>query len=204
MDKYRLEVQGLIEQLTIEKQFVFAILCCERLFENYVVFSSKYKWGNVGDLKISIDTLVKYIENKYFDKDEILFLIRKIDKATPNTEDFNSILVSFALDACNSIYEALEFILDPQIEKIVDIATFARDTVDMYIQEKNHLAFNDPFFEFKIENDYYMVQEKALQKGQLNFLLLNDLNTYTFKKLRSENLNNQIIDTSIFKYELKD
>jgi len=197
MDPYRNEIKSLIEKLAQRKQSVFSLLCCERLLDNYKIFSLNFKWGDVSELAKGIDCLIRYIENNSFDKDEIKNIIKNISKITPNTEDFDTILVSFALDACNSVYESLNFLLNPNIEKVIDIASFARDTVDMYIQVKDSLDYSDPQFEYKIAKNFYMHQEKERQNKHLGILESNELDEHLINKLRTENKNKKIIDISL-------
>jgi uncharacterized protein YjaG (DUF416 family) len=82
----------------------------------------------------------------------------------PNTEEYDTILSSFALDACTSIYSCICFLLDQETENIIDTAIYARDTVDMFIQENDDMELNDMLFEVKIENNYFMKLEKERQK----------------------------------------
>jgi uncharacterized protein YjaG (DUF416 family) len=50
--------------------------------------------------------------------------------------------VSAALDAGTAVVETLQSLLDGDSKQIVDVASFCRDTVDMYIQERDHLDYN--------------------------------------------------------------
>ena len=135
MDKHRLQIQDLITSLSFQKKLVFAVLVCEKLYPNYVYFSNKNDWVNSEVLENAISNLYQYIyRSDLFSESEIEALIDEINQITPNTEDFEEIFVSFALDACTSILSTLNFILDKNTENIIDVATNATDTVDMFIQ----------------------------------------------------------------------
>jgi uncharacterized protein len=199
MDSYCAYIKKEILVLTDDKKLFFALLCCERLFFNYTAFSKKYNWGTPSKLRDGIDYLLKYFENKQFDKIEIERLMKEIYEITPDTENFSTILASFALRACGSIHESLSFLLDPDITKIVDVASFARDTVDMFIQEKENLEYDDPSFELKIANDSFMVKEKERQSNHLELLFNNELNHELKTKLREDNLKDRLIDLNLIK-----
>lgn len=168
MDKYRDTIENKILLLNTDKKIMFSLLICKRLLPNYIYFSNKFKFGNPSDLESVIFTLFKNLmENK--ENNNIDNLIKKIENNTPNTEDFNTIFVSFALDACTSILSILYYLKDDDINNIVDIATYARDTVDMYIQERDNLIISKEL-EFLIENDILMLNEKKRQLDVINYL----------------------------------
>ncbi len=68
----------------------------------------------------------------------------------PDTENFGTIFCSSALDAANSVSLMLEFILKNDVNHCVTVASLSIDTVDMYIQEMDHLEFNGPESEMKV------------------------------------------------------
>lgn len=54
---------------------------------------------------------------------------------TPDTEqNFKSLLTSAALDAANSVAETLDYVQDESIDHIVWVSSFARDTIDLFVQ----------------------------------------------------------------------
>lgn len=183
MDKFRSEILDLLKSLNFQKQLVFGVLICEKLLPNYTYFSKIMSWGSPDKLQNTIFKIYQYIYNyELFSVDEIQDLIIEIELNTPDTNDFESIFVSFALDSCTSLLSTLTFILDKNIENMVDVASYPRDTVDMYVQEKEDLAIEDKQFELKIEQNYYMQQEKTRQKTVLQ--LLKNMNKISDKELQ--------------------
>ena len=81
----------------------------------------------------------KSVENGRFSVEKIQELIMKCDAVIPDTEEFRSPLTSAALDAGAAILETLKYCLDGNVTRVVDVASLARDTVDMYIQEQSDL-----------------------------------------------------------------
>jgi uncharacterized protein YjaG (DUF416 family) len=169
MDKYRNTIFNEISHLTDKKKIIFCLLICEKLLPNYDFFFSKFNYGDPLSLQ---QIIAKLYENlfKNIDDKNIGSYIASIESITPNTENFNTILVSFALDACTSILSTLFFILDKDIENIIDVATYARDTVDMYIQEKDNLSSNNKDLEILIEQDTFMQDEKNRQLNVIKYL----------------------------------
>jgi uncharacterized protein len=164
MDKYRTEISRLLKPLSFQKQLIFGVLTCEKLYPNYEHFSQNNLWGNGQILQNAISIIYQNVFRKdLFSEDEIQNLIEQVESITPDTEEFESILVSFALDACTSVLSTLNFIIDGETENIIDVATYARDTVDMYIQERDDLDVNDKMIEIKIEQDIFMQREKQRQ-----------------------------------------
>jgi len=69
------------------------------------------------------------------------------------------------------VLEALNFMLDKNISRLNDISSFAIDTVDMYVHERDELNYNTyPLFEEKILNDPLMQKELSIQKGIISYL----------------------------------
>lgn len=160
-----------LKKLDFNKQLVFAYLTCERLYPNYVYFSQNYNFGEPSILRDAIDYLYSNLLENNFDKNTVDNLIKKVDKNTPDTEDFDTAFVSSALDACTAVGDNLDFLIDKDFSRIKSIFSYAIDTVDMYIQEIESLDFNkDKYFQQKIDNHPLMQKELAIQQGIVTFL----------------------------------
>jgi uncharacterized protein len=199
MDKYRDEIKSKLLSISDKGKVLFAVLICERLYPNYVVFQKINNWGNPDVLQEGIALIRQYlIKEDLFESDEINSVIEQVDQITPNTEDFSGITTSFALDACTSVLSTLNFILDKDTEHIADVATYARDTVDMYIQEKGDLDANDPTIETRIEFDSFMIKEKNRQRELLKKLAAIEIINVTDKMIEGLKDLTPIIDLQIF------
>lgn len=160
-----------LANLDFKSQLVFAYLTCERLYPNYVYFASNYHFGDASILRNALDYIYMNIFNNKFDSSKISSLTQQIDKATPETAEFDTILASSALDACTATSETLRFMVDRDFSKIRDISTMATDTVHMYIQVKEHLDYNiDKEFDNKIFSHPLMKREITIQQGIIGFL----------------------------------
>lgn len=159
-----------LEQLDYKAQLTFAYLTCKRLYPNYVYFSKNYNFGNTAPLNNSLIYICDVLldsENENYVREHFSL----IETNTPSPEKFHTVLASSALDACTAIMETLEFIIDKKFRRILDISTFATDSVDMYIQERDDLDYNLPTFEQKIQDDPLMQKEISIQKGIINYLI---------------------------------
>lgn len=161
-----------LKDLDFPKQAAFAYLTCERLYPNYVYFSHNYGFGNTSVLREAIDYIYDNIFEQNADENKIHTIIQKVEKNTPDTDDFNEIFVSSALDTCSCILDSFDFLMDKDFSKIQSIATYGMDTIDMYIQEIENLDFNiDKDYQSKIESHPLMEKEVAIQNGIINFLI---------------------------------
>ena len=149
-----------LKKLGFKKQLIFAYLTCERLYRNYLYFSEHFGFGNPTQLRQAIDFLRENLISQNFNRKQTESLITSIDEITPLPQDYDTILASSAMDACGVVYESLNFLLDAIPSRLSDISTFATDTVDMFIQEEDHLDFNtDKLFFEKIQNHPLMQRE---------------------------------------------
>lgn len=170
-DIFTEDIKKRLLPLSDKARILFAVLICERLYPNYVFFQNLVHWGNHDILQDAISVIRQYLfKDDLFSKEDIEDVMERIDLVTPDTEDFVGITTSFALDACTSIYGTLSYILDKNIDHVVDVASVALDTVDMFIQEKDDLNANDRDIEMKIANDPFMIAEKAGQRELLQKL----------------------------------
>jgi uncharacterized protein YjaG (DUF416 family) len=166
----------------------FAAACCERLLPNYSAFAGEVRWGKPETLRAALDAIWDVLGGGTFDRGEIARHIEQCDAVIPDTEKFDTSSVSAALDAGNAVVETLRSLLDGDSQRIVDVASFCRDTVDMYIQDRDQLDYNgDPLFETKISEDPLMQRELARQSATLSELSRNTvLDGATLKRLRDE------------------
>lgn len=190
-NEYRNRISKKLAILNDGKKLTFSLLICERLFPNYVFFSIKYSFGNPSELKKIISTLIRDLLDKS-KSSKIDNYINIVENITPDTEDYDTILASFALDACTSLLSTLYFLKDGDFENLVDVATYARDTVDMFIQERDDLDINDIQMDQLIEEDPFMQRELKRQFEVVDYLT----------NIKSESLS--IIDLSSLRELAKD
>ncbi|MFL9484504.1 DUF416 family protein [Chitinophagaceae bacterium LWZ2-11] len=151
-------------------QLTFAYLTCKRLLPNYEYFSRKFSFGNTDILHEAVDFLYHNIFKKDIDISIIEQHNKNVENNIPDTEDFSTIFVSFALDACNCILDSLDILLNNNSLVLETISSYATDSVDMYIREINDIDAQDPNLIQIIETDTLMIRELSIQQGIITFL----------------------------------
>ena len=160
-----------LKELSREQKILFMLSCCERLYPNYLVFNKKHEWGNPLVLRKALDFAWTVLERGIEEnKEELKKFIKLCDEITPDTEDFDSIFVSQALDSSVAVASLLEYIISDSNDKIIEVASLARDTVDMYVQELEDMAPNDPNLEKMILEHPLMQQELKRQRQDIEML----------------------------------
>ena len=182
--------------MSTQKQLAFCYLTCERLLPNYAYFSRVCAFGSPTVLRTAIDFLYDAIFSTEPDSIRVRQLIGLIDPNTPDTEDFETIFVSSALDACSATIDSLEFLLNNDFKKISDVSTSAIDTVEMYTSD---LIDNDPDNTSARENEMLhplVEREIAIQQAIISVLdskpHLTPHDIETLLHIQSENTNGSL------------
>lgn len=171
------ELRRRLEPIPFWKQLVFLLAICQRLIPSFQAFAKEAGVSGEKELRRLIDkawaALLAGIWNAEFSSD-----MAQAEKLAPDTEDFESILVSSALDAAIAISFLMKAFTENQTGSIVEAAGLIRDSVDMYIQELENLDPGDPSLEKKILTHELMQKELKRQREDLSFLtaLDNDIN----------------------------
>lgn len=158
-----------LKELSEVQQFLFALLCCERLYPNYKAFARHHDWGDPRVLRNSLDLAWSMLRGDVEPVD-LSDPTESLELLTPDTEDFSSVYVSPALDAAVATRLLISLCSGPSISKVVEIASLCRDTVDMYVQEVENLGPDDPRREEKILEHHLMQEELARQCNDIELV----------------------------------
>jgi uncharacterized protein YjaG (DUF416 family) len=154
------------------QRVAFMAACCERMLPNYETFHMQTGFGNPGVLRRELDAVWAWIESDAPLKDAAE-LISQVDLQTPNTEEFKSAYTSAALDAANSIAITLEAMNGVSEDGVAEVASLARDSVDLFVQQHDDLDPSDLNFEHRIMSSPLMQAELAAQTQSLKELAEN-------------------------------
>lgn len=121
----------------------FAASCAERLLPQYVQFCQTENWGDAGLLRQALDEAWKWAGGAPVSRERIRDLEAQCQTVIPNTEEFSALLCSHALDAGVAVCETLQLCMGADLSRAVNVASAARDTVDMYIQERDQMECDD-------------------------------------------------------------
>ena len=164
------DLRSKIDRLSHRGRIAFLLSCAERLTPNYAAFSKHHGWGDVDALQQALDLGWRYLSGQKVDADEVHCCLTRCETATPDTEDFESEYVSSGLDAAVCCVFVLELLLQDDLQKVVEGASLARDTVDMYIRELEPLDPQDPALEEKIFRHPLMQRELQRQRKDVELL----------------------------------
>lgn len=156
-----------LDQLLDEQQLAFGASCSERLLPNYLAFLNDTGWGNIEPLRRALDLVWAFLGGQSYSDESVRELTTLCEEVAPDSDDFTSLYVSLAQDACFSICGLLDFLLDSDVNKILQAATYAISSVDLYVQEIESMDSNAPDLEREILMHPLMQRELKKQREDL-------------------------------------
>lgn len=198
MGTFESAIKHLLTLLSNKARILFAVITAEKLYPHYVEFQNESGWGDK-DILIEATSLIYYylIDARSVNRIEIENMLKRINRITPDTNDFSGILTSFALDACTAVISTLDYLLEQDVNHIIYVSTYATDSVDMYIQEKENMVTVGTNDEIMIENDFFMVGERNRQLELISKLSQINLDVITDDLIASLRDNEPIINLSL-------
>jgi uncharacterized protein YjaG (DUF416 family) len=165
---YKFDQRVQLKKLSIPRQLAFALLLCERMMPGLRRFSKDtgysillYEQG----LELGWRHLVAGPARGECDE-----LSDRCFQHAPHTEDFTHGLVSAALNAALSIALLLIYVIDKDLDHIVEIASLARDTADLYVQHIIAIKIITSTSEDSILGHPLLQKELGRQRQDLEFL----------------------------------
>ena len=167
-------IEGELTPLSHAQRLAFAAACCERALPNYVAFSRAAHWGDSAILRTSLDFVWRFIEGAEFLPDESILLEQRCESVTPDLDDFPDpsvdVLAAAGQEAAFMTRLLLQFHRENQLTYALRISTFARDTIDMYVQVLEELDPADPQLDNKIARHPLALRETEKQERDLRAL----------------------------------
>jgi len=158
-----------MEGMPCWKRVAFMAYCCERMLPNYRSFQVDTGYGDVAPMRNALDAVWKWIEDGRAVPD-LAVLASACEQQSPDTAEFLSIYTSAALDAATATAATLEALADATAKSVIDVASLARDTIDLFVQETEGLDPNDANLERRIIEHRLMQSELRTQKESLALL----------------------------------
>lgn len=159
-----------LKKLAFQKQIAFAYLTCERVYPHCVYFSNNYNFGDLGILRSAIDFVYSALFSSV-DSQKIDDLLKQVDSNIPYPEKFTTFYASIAMYSSGVIYESVNLLKRTDVPRILDdLSTLCTDAVDLFIQVRDEIDYEEPDFETKILNDTLMQRELSIQKGIISYL----------------------------------
>lgn len=129
-----------------------------------MAFSQRQHWGDPAILRSDIDEAWEIAGGAPVEPAKIADLERRTQAVTPNSDNFPNADVTAAQEAAFMVTLLLQFCRKRRLSYVVRIATFARDTIDLYVQSEQGLDPSDPNLEEKIASHPLMVRELERKK----------------------------------------
>ena len=126
-----------------------------------------YGCGDIALVRKALDCVWTFLRDQPLSSEEIKNVTASCESAVPNSDDFVSLYVTSAQDACFAVCGLLDYLLESDVGKVVQVATYATDSVDLYVQEIENMAPNDPQLEQKILLHPLMQRELTQQEDDL-------------------------------------
>jgi uncharacterized protein len=161
----------LIEELSFLSKsqcLAFGVLCCERVIPNYRSFTSDSGWGDLVPLTDAIEIIWSSVSGQAIDREISDEIISRCESAAPNSDEFSSIFVTAAQDACFAVCALLDYLKTENVERVAKAATYATDSIDLFVQEKEKISPLDPDLEEKIRRHDLMQKELFMQRQSLD------------------------------------
>jgi len=136
-----------------------------------VIFFQRAHWGDPGALRTSLNRVWNFIAGSAHAVDDLVELEQKCESVTPDLDNFSTsdidLQAAAAQEAAFMVRLLLQFCRDNQLSYAVRISTFARDTIDMYVQVVEKFDPADRQLDEKIAQHPLMVQEMQQEESDL-------------------------------------
>lgn len=154
--QYQNQITAACGPLNHAERVAVCLMCCNRLAPLYLQFSTTEHWGNPETL-----WQVRELAGNWLVGDRSIpaALRSQIDAVIPDTEDFSSPLVSYALNASAAHADLLDLLLDDKLELVLQVLQDCYDSVDFFVQERLDPEYKDGVTEQQVENHAAMRAE---------------------------------------------
>lgn len=160
-------LENRLSMLDNPHQLAFGAACCERMLPNYVAFQKDTGWGDVTPIRDALDAIWSHLVGDLVDFQNVKRFIKSCEVVAPSSDNFESLYVTAAQDACFAVCSLLDFVEVGGVNKIVQAATYATDSIDLYVQEIEGMDPNDPGLEQQIRDHRFMQRELEQQERDL-------------------------------------
>lgn len=162
--KYLEIIESKSDSLSHEEKVAMCLMCCNRLAPLYTKFSLVEKWGDAGLLTKCREKAANWIIDS---KSEAEIFREDLEKIIPDSEDFGSILGSYAQNASIAHWYLLDQLATNDRQPLVWVLNKCYDTLDFYVQEILDPNMEGNLPASQIENHPALVEEVFWQIEKL-------------------------------------
>ncbi len=154
--EYKQTIIHLCSRLTQREKVATSLICRNWLAPLYSAFTKEENWGDESVLDQSRNLIKLWLQGNRTKIDDLL---KKLESVTPHSEDFGSILGSYAIDAAIVHAYSLELLDLNKDQTLYYVMQNCYDTIDFYVQETLDPNGTVSLKESAIENHELMLRE---------------------------------------------
>ena len=122
-----------LEGLGNRASLAFVLSVVERMVPNYEVFASRNNFTPSDDLNRALRRGWDRLAGVPVAQEDLSQLLELLERALPDTEDYQDVLVSSALSAAGAACALVDLLMGrDRAEVVSEVSTLAMDTVDIY------------------------------------------------------------------------
>lgn len=166
------------------KRVAFMACCCERMFPNYERFQREESYGDATVLRSGLDLVWDWVAATVvpLDREKVA---SACEVQAPFTGEHASVYTSAALDASAALAVTLRALIRAPVESAIEVASYATDTVDLFVQSSEDIDPTSFDFEDVMAAHPLMQSEIELQWESLQLLERCTDRTATLAELRA-------------------
>lgn len=188
----RPETARVLSTLPFWHRLAFAASCCERMLPNYVAFHRMERWGDPAPLEQGLDYLWRCTLTHDANPLVVHRLIAACEPVVPDTEDFESVFCSLALDAANSVLLGLEACVGDDVERLAEIAELCVDGIIRYLERVNdpiavpHLVLDQSTYTYVLASPLLRAELDKQRRDLAALAVCQRLDAHIIDQMRAE------------------
>ena len=159
-----------LRHLKHKHQLVFAASCCNRTLPSYGAFSREANWGNFEVIQNAVEYVWNHLEGEAMSIDNLDEYLEQIQENIPDLDEVTNELATWGHDSALVAFHMLCNARNHAIEDVVACGTWSYDSVDTFVQMKEHMDPSDPELEIMIASHPVVQRELAQQHYVLEAL----------------------------------
>ncbi|RSK38436.1 DUF416 family protein [Hymenobacter perfusus] len=192
------DLRPVLLPLPLTHQAVFAALTCVRLLPSVERFDQEEPEKGAPVFRTAIAALCAFGAQQAVAPSQWARLQEQLEGFWPDLDETTNPFASYAFDACVALGEALALVQSGEPEHVLQCATAARDTVDMYVQDVTGVELPPDQLNAFVDATPEMQREVARQHALAQALATErPLTAAAVEQLRAQGGNEPLIDLTV-------
>ena len=129
---YKTRVKAAVNELSPIEKLAICLVCCDRLSPLYESFSDHHKWGDIASFADSRAQATEILSGTV---STLKVTTKTLERNIPNTEDFGSVLGSFALNSGCAHLALIRQADSNDPKPVIDALLMCYETIHFCVQE---------------------------------------------------------------------